>query len=232
MRAGGGVDDRVRPLLLHLAVFPFGALSARVLEDDDLARFFFQRPGRGVGLEAELHPLPVALVEVVELVEVPVEPELEGKTVVVRFAGDVGIGDRRRLAFLQQLPEGAGVDAGVAEHLAFVVEVPAVAEAGDVGRGRRLLHRDQPAVRFFVGEGDGRVAEHRVDAGRLVLLLLGVAGRVQLLPQHRDRHVLLRQLRGGGVDRRGFQGGGAGGRGKQCQRSDGERDETPMSSRR
>ena len=55
--------------------------------------------------EGDLHPLPVALVEVVELVEVPEEPVLEGEAGVVRFAGDVGVGDGRRLAFLDQLLE-------------------------------------------------------------------------------------------------------------------------------
>ena len=98
------------------------------------------------GFEGELHPLPVALVQVVELVEVPEEPVLQDEPGVVRFAGDVGVGDRRRLAFLQQLLEGAGVDAGVAERLAFEVEVLAVAQAGDVGGGRRLLHVFELAV--------------------------------------------------------------------------------------
>ena len=145
--------------------------------------------------EAELHPLPVALVEVVELVEVPEEPVLQDEPGVVRFAGDVGVDDRRRLAFLDQLLEGPGVDAGVAERLAFEVEVVAVGEAGDVGGGRRLLDVFQPAgLEVVVGEGHGGVAEHGVDAGRLVLLGAGFAGRVLLFAQHRDRRVAGGQL--------------------------------------
>ena len=52
------------------------------------------------------------------------------------FAGDVGVGRGRRLAFLLQLGEVPGVDAGVAERVAGQVEVEAFAEPGDVGRGR------------------------------------------------------------------------------------------------
>jgi hypothetical protein len=48
----------------------------------------------------------------------------------------------------------------------------------------RLIQRPfdvfELAAGKFVGEGDGRVAEDGADAGRLVLLLGGVAGRVLL----------------------------------------------------
>ena len=46
VRARRRVDDRVRPFLLHLAVFPGGALAAGVLEEDDFGRFFVQRRRR------------------------------------------------------------------------------------------------------------------------------------------------------------------------------------------
>jgi hypothetical protein len=93
MRPRGRVDDRTRAVLLHLRVVPAGSLAAGVLKENDFARFLWQRLFRGVGVESELHPLPVALVEVVELVEVPEEPVLQSETEVAGFAGDVGIGD-------------------------------------------------------------------------------------------------------------------------------------------
>jgi hypothetical protein len=147
-----------------------------VLEEDHFARFFLQRLLGGVRFEGQLHPLPVALVEVVELVEVPEEPVLQGEAVVVRFAGDMGVGDRRCLFFQQQLLEVAGVDADVLDR-------------------RRFRDVFELAARFVVSlQRHRRVAEHRFDTGRLVLLGRGFAGRVLLFAQHRDRHVLLRQL--------------------------------------
>ena len=86
--------------------------------------------------------------QVVELVEVPEEPVLDDEARVSDLAGDVGVGDRRRLAFRYQLGEVARVDAGVAERIAVQVEVVGVAEAGDVGRGRRPLDR-LPACRLL-----------------------------------------------------------------------------------
>ena len=50
VRARRRVDDRVRPLLVHLRVFPVGTLAASVLEDDHFARLFAQRPPRRVRL--------------------------------------------------------------------------------------------------------------------------------------------------------------------------------------
>ena len=47
VRARGGIDDRVRPLLLDLVVVPVRLLAAAVLEQRDLARPGCQRP-RGV----------------------------------------------------------------------------------------------------------------------------------------------------------------------------------------
>src|SRR4051794_9472391 len=56
------------------------------------------------------------------------------------------VGHRRRLALAHQLAEGACVDAGVAQHLAFEVEVIALAQGGDVSCSRRRLHVFKPAV--------------------------------------------------------------------------------------
>ena len=191
-----------------------------MLEEDDLVRFFAQRRGRGVRFEADLHPLPVALVEVVELVEVPEEPVLQDEAGVARFAGDVGVGGDRRPVFVLEPFEVPGVDAGVAERLAVEVEVVVLAETGDVGRGRRPPQLFQTLARDESFQPDGLVAEHGVDAGRLVLLGGRFAGRVPLFAQHRDRRELLGQLLSGGFGaggacRGGHQGadGQRGGRG-------------------
>src|SRR4029077_2063743 len=66
------------------------------------------------------------------------------------------------------------------------------------------------------------VAEHGVDAGRLVLLLGGVTGRIGLFPQLGNRDVLLRQFlgRGLGFRRRAMGTGGREG-GQQQQRDEG-----------
>ena len=63
-----------------------------------------------------------------------------------------------------------------------------------------------------MGEGDGGVAEHGADAGRLVLLGGLFAGRVRLFAQHRDRRVAVGQL-----DRRRFAWGDEASRGG-CRR--------------
>ena len=53
----------------------------------------------GVGpLKGDLHSLPITLVNVVELVEVPKKPVLHDKSRMADLAGDVGVGDGRRLA--------------------------------------------------------------------------------------------------------------------------------------
>ena len=67
--------------------------------------------------------------------------------------------------------------------------------------GAFLTSSSLPGREVFVGEGDGGVAEHGADAGRLVLLGRGFAGRIPLFAQHRDRRVARGQLLG-----RGFAG--------------------------
>lgn len=211
MRAGGGVDDRVGALLLDLAVIPPGFLAAAVLEEPDPARPFCQRLARIGGFEDDLHPLPVALVQVVELVEVPEEPVLDGESGAAGLAGDVGVGDRRRLAFALQLGEVPGVLAGIAERVAGDVEVVPVAEFGDVGRGRPPFQRRFVAVLVGFGQLDRGVAEHRADAGRLVLLAVGVADLVAFA-DHQPRRVGLDQALFGGL---GAFSGGASAAGKR-----------------
>ena len=58
--------------------------------------------------------------------------------------------------------------------------------------GAFLTSSSLPGREVVVGEGDGGVAEHGVDAGRLVLLGALFAGRVLLFAQHRDRRVAAR----------------------------------------
>ncbi len=170
MRAGRRVDDRVRAFLLHLGVFPIGGLAPGVLEEDHLARPTPQRGARVRRFEGDLHPLPVALVHVVELVEVPEEPVLDRQAGMADLMGDVRVGDRGSLAFALEPGEVPGVDAGVVQWIAGDVEVVLVAETGDVGRGRRFGHQ----LFGFAGNRppqlDGGIAEHRRHARRLVLL--------------------------------------------------------------
>ena len=148
--------------------------------------------------EDDLHPLPVALVQVVELVEVPEEPVLDGEPGPPGLAGDVGVGHRRGLAFALQLGEVAGVLAGVAERVARDVEVVAIAELGDVRRGRAAFQRRFVAVLVGFGQLNRRVAEHRVDRRRLVLLAVRVADFVPLA-DHQPRRVGLDQALFGGL---------------------------------
>ena len=65
------------PVLLDLGVVPAGPLPAGVLEERDLLTALSSACARGVGVEGDLHALPVALVDVVELVEVVEEPVLD-----------------------------------------------------------------------------------------------------------------------------------------------------------
>jgi len=122
------------------------------------------------------------------------------------------VGDGGRFAFAFQLGEVLGVFAGVAQRIARDVEVDAFAEPGDVGGAGSSLENRFVATRVGFGQGHGGIAEHRVDARRLVLLAAGVADFVPFA-QHQARRVGLDQALGGGLagaafgrrDRRGRQ---------------------------
>ena len=97
---------------------------------------------------------------------------------------------------------------------------PTVLLQHEAGGGKLTTIRRAPTAQQIAGLGEGwylnlegtalggvleqhgRVAEHGVDAGRLVLLLGGVAGRVGLFPQLRDRDVLFGQFFGRALRRR------------------------------
>ena len=132
VRAGGGIDDGMRPVDdLELLVAPGGALGALVRAVADLGRLLRQRLGRIGGVEDELGHLPVALVGVVEVVEGVEEPVLERELAgVAGVGGDVGV-DRRLRALRQATRPELVVAAGV-ERVAREVEVVLVA----VVRGR------------------------------------------------------------------------------------------------
>ncbi len=200
VRAGGRVDDRVLAALLDLLIRPLGALAAAVLEQPHLRRPRGQRPPRAAGVEDDLHPLPVRLVDVVELVEVVVEPVLDGELLGARLAANVGVDDRRRLAGGDQVGEVLRVGAAGVERVAGQVQIPALAAPGDVGRPRARLRRAAAARRC--DQLDPGVVEHGVDRGRLVLLGGVVAGELVGGPQHHDRRVAIDQLRTGVAQRR------------------------------
>ena len=138
VRAGGRVDDRVRPVLLDLGVVPIGPFAARVLEEGDLGGALRQGLRGRVRVERDLHPLPVALVDVVELVEVVEEPVLDDQARVARLGGDVRVGDRGRLALSPQCLEVRRVAAHFralnVEGIPRQVEVVVVAKTGDIRR--------------------------------------------------------------------------------------------------
>src|SRR6185503_11222410 len=188
VRARGRIDDRVRPLLLHALVVPVRGLATAVLEQADLVRAVPQRLLRRRTVEGDLHALPVALVQVVELVEVPEEPVLDDQAVGARLAGQPRVRDRRGLARLLERGEVARVAAVVADRVAGKVEVVGVVKAGDPGRGGAVSD-DALLLALDLLKHDPGIAEHRVDRGRLVLLLALVAGRVFLLADLEDGRV-------------------------------------------
>ena len=164
VRAGGRVDDRVRPvddLQLLLAPRRFlGALVRAVADGDRLA---VERRARVVGLEDELDHLPVALVQVVELVERIEEPVLERDLARAPGVGrDVGVDGR--LAVLGEAPRPVLVAAAGVERVAREVEV--VVEAVDEVLGRRAdLHQVGRVPR--AAQRNGRLVEQHVHVGRL-----------------------------------------------------------------
>ena len=89
VRAGGRVDDRVRPVDdLELVLTPIRPLGALVRAVADLGGLLRGDRRGGVGrVEDELDHLPVALVRVVEVVERVEEPVLERE-----LAREAGVG--------------------------------------------------------------------------------------------------------------------------------------------
>ena len=148
----------------------------------------------------DLDHLPVALVHVVELVEVPEEPVLQCDALHARLAQDVGV-DGRALA-LHQLTRGLFVRAAGVQRIARDVEVVGLAQAGDLTRGRSLGHHCESGL--ILGRAaqqlHGGIAEHDRDRGRDELLAVAVA-RPGLGLEHHDRHIAIRELLRGRVVR-------------------------------
>ena len=192
VRARGRVDDRMRAVLLHLLVVPAGLLAPAMLEQPHLRRALLERLRRGRRVEDQLHPLPVGLVQVVELVEVVEEPVLDHEPPGRRPATDVGVGERRGFSRRPEVGEVARVGAARLQRVPGEIEVVAPVQPGDVSGGRGL----DLALAAAGGrhEDHARVAEHRVHGRRLVLLAIVVARRVVLLAEHRDRRVGAHEL--------------------------------------
>jgi hypothetical protein len=190
MRAGRRVDDRVRAVDdLELVLPPLRPLGALVLAVADLDRLRLERLLGASGVEDELDHLPVALVQVVPVVEGVVEPVLEREPVGVGgLLRDVGVDGRlgvRGDPARPQLVVAAGVESIPGE-----VEVVLVETATEVVGGRPDL--DEVVAAPGAAERDGLLVEDRFDVDRPVRLagpaLLG------LLDEADDRRVALGQL--------------------------------------
>ena len=196
VRSRGRVDDRVGAVPLERAAVPGRALAAVVLRVADRDRLLPQRLSRRVGREDELDHLPVALVQVVELVEVVEEPVLQREA--PRDAGlghDVRVGDGR--VALAERDGVAGVGAAGLVGVARVVEEPVRVLAVEVGRGRGRDRRPVPVPVRRAPQDDLRAVQHDLHRRRHVLLAGGVARRGRLSLQLQDRREPVGQQLGG-----------------------------------
>ena len=226
VRAGGRVHDRVRPADdLELVTAPLRAFGALVLAVADLDGRALQRFLGSVRVEDQLDRLPVALVQVVEVVEDVEEPVLEGELPrPVGLAGDVGVDGRRAALGEAPLPELVGA-AGI-QRFAREVEVVVELALPDL-LARRA---DSNEIRRIPGPAEGHlvVAEDELDVDRRVRLAL--CALLRLLDEPDDRGVRFRQLDLGRV--------GGSGRTREresqpegCERQHGGRRAHPTSSR-
>ena len=187
VRAGGRVDDGVRPVHdLELVLAPVGLLGALVLAVADPRRLALERLGGVLGLEEELDHLPVAFVEVVPVVVGVEEPVLKRQLAgVARVADDVRV-DGRGLALAQAArPELVG--AARVERVSGEVEVVLVEPAGEVLGGRPDL--DEVAAAPGPAQRDCRLVEEEIDVQRLVRL--SGPAFLELLDEADDRRVAL-----------------------------------------
>ena len=130
------MHDRMRAVdALELVVVPGCALGALVLAVADLDRRPLERLRGRRGVEDELDHLPVALVQVVPVVEDVEEPVLERELSRVAGLGrDVRVDGRRRARGDPALP--AQVVAARIERVPREVEVVLVQASGEVLRRR------------------------------------------------------------------------------------------------
>jgi hypothetical protein len=203
------VHDGVRPVdELELAIAPVGALGALVLAVADGARRTRQGLPRRLGVEVELDHLPVALVQVVPVVERVEEPVLQCQLARrVRLGHDVRVGNG--LVALGDAPRPLLVATARVESIAGEVEVVVVETLREIGRRGPDLH--EVAAAPGAAQRDRCVAEEGVDVHRAVRLpraalpvlrdeaddrrvalrergLVGEAGRCRRGGRHGDQH--------------------------------------------
>ena len=185
VRARSRVDDGVRAVERELLVSPRGALGPFVGAVADFDRRLGERLARIARVEVELDHLPVALVEVVEVVEGVEEPVLKGELARARgFGGDVRV--HGRLRPFRDPARPALVVATWLKRAAREIEVVLV-EADEIPGARSDLHEVDRIP--GAAQRDGRLVEERVHVHRLVRFSRPTL--VGLLHQADDRRVPL-----------------------------------------
>ncbi len=165
VRAVGRVDDRVCADALELRVVPGGPLGTLVLAVADLDRRMVERLLRRRRVEDDLDHLPVALVQVVPLVEDVEEPVLERELARMRGVGhDVCVGRGVPLGTEVLLPVQV-VAAGL-ERVAGEVEVVAPEPAAEIRGARCNLDEVVPPGS---AQRNRRLAEDGVDVDRHIV---------------------------------------------------------------
>jgi hypothetical protein len=165
MRAVSRMDDGMRAAdALELRIVPRRTLCALVLAVADLDRRLLERLRRRCSVENELDHLPVALVEVVPVVEDVEEPVLQRQLPgVCRIGGHVRV-DRRRASLGQSALPVQVVAAGL-ERVPGEVEVVGIEPATEALRRWPYLHEiGAPGA----AKCDRRLAEQHVDVDRYV----------------------------------------------------------------
>ncbi len=189
VRAGRGIHDRPAPVdQLELVVAPVGLFRALVLAVADRDGLLREGLFGILGVEDELDHLPVALVQVVPVVEDVEDPVLERELAGVRGIGrDVRV--HRRRASLAQPSVPALVVATRIERIPGEVEV-VLEEVGQVVR--RWADLDEVDRVPRPAQRDRRVSEEQVEVDRPVGL--AVAALLLLLDDPDDGGVLRGQV--------------------------------------
>ena len=204
VRAGGRVDHGVGAAhLLELGIRPAGALSALVLAVAHLVGHRAERSG-GVGrVEVELDHLPVALVEVVPVVEHVEHPVLERDVArVAGVGGHVRVHHRRVPGV--DAPRPVHVPAAGVQGVSGEVQVVLVEPVREVGGRRPGL--DQIASAPRPAQRDGGRVHQQVDVGGDV----GLAGAAAVGRHELDHRCIPRGQRDLERRRRGQGGRGDG----------------------
>ncbi len=210
MRTGGGIDERMGVALeADLVVSPFAELTVAVLGVPDAIGAGLQGfLDAGNVVPENLDHLPVGLVGVVPVVEVPVEPVLEGQTLPLLIEDDARVccGLQSELRDARSFIGFVGASRATRITREIEVGVRSVCRQFD-GIGAPVEH----LVRRGVADQDPVVVQHDVDGEREVRLatLRRNRTRVLLSADVGDRNVHVDQLLRGGrrcllcVDRSG-----------------------------